>query len=234
MNRFLIVNADDFGASGGINRGIIRAHTRGIVTSTSLMVNMPATLEAVALAAEHPNLSVGLHVNFTNEGDDPVVDIDDTDACADELRHQYARFHELIGRAPTHLDSQHNVHFRSHLWPLFVEAAAAEDVPLRGLSPVRYFANFYGQWDGETHLEHVSAANMKQMIENETRTLITELACHPGYVDEAFETIYDVEREAEIEALCDPSVARHLTELGITLIGYADLGDVLQQEDRGR
>jgi predicted glycoside hydrolase/deacetylase ChbG (UPF0249 family) len=227
MSRFLVVNGDDYGASRGINLGILEAHTRGILTSTSLMVNMPATQEAVALAAEHESLSIGLHVNFTNEGEDPVVDVDDADACAEELRHQYALFYELMGKPPSHLDSQHNVHFRPHLWPLFVEAAAAEAVPLRGLSPARYFANFFGQWDGETHLEHVSVENLKQMIENETKTPVTELACHPGYVDAAFETTYDVEREAELRSLCDPSLRHHLAELGITLISFAELGDVV-------
>jgi len=41
--RFLIVNADDFGQSPGINRGIIKAHADGIVTSVSLMVRWPAS-----------------------------------------------------------------------------------------------------------------------------------------------------------------------------------------------
>ena len=44
----LIVNADDFGCTEGVNRGIAEAHVRGIVTSTSLMVNRPAAAEAAA------------------------------------------------------------------------------------------------------------------------------------------------------------------------------------------
>ncbi|MBI3874558.1 MAG: ChbG/HpnK family deacetylase [Verrucomicrobia bacterium] len=47
MKRFLIVNADDFGLSAGVNRGIIEAHERGIVTSASLMVCQPAAADAV-------------------------------------------------------------------------------------------------------------------------------------------------------------------------------------------
>lgn len=61
--RYLIVNADDFGGDDGTTRGIIAAHDRGIVTSASLMVNMPGATLAVRLAREHPNLSLGLHVN---------------------------------------------------------------------------------------------------------------------------------------------------------------------------
>ena len=58
--RRLIVNADDFGQSPGVNRGIIEAHQHGIVTSASLMVSWPAAAEAAAYgraannAKEHP------------------------------------------------------------------------------------------------------------------------------------------------------------------------------------
>ncbi len=62
--RYLIVNADDFGASPAVNAAIIRAHRAGIVTSASLMVTGPAFADAVALAREHPTLRVGLHVTL--------------------------------------------------------------------------------------------------------------------------------------------------------------------------
>jgi predicted glycoside hydrolase/deacetylase ChbG (UPF0249 family) len=58
----LIVNADDFGYTAGVNRAIAEAHTRGIVTSTTLMANGPAFSEAARLASEMPRLSVGCHV----------------------------------------------------------------------------------------------------------------------------------------------------------------------------
>jgi hopanoid biosynthesis associated protein HpnK len=63
--RRLIVNADDFGLTSGVNRAIIEAHTRGIVTSATLMANMPAFDEAVLSAKAHPTLGVGLHFNIT-------------------------------------------------------------------------------------------------------------------------------------------------------------------------
>jgi len=58
----LIVNADDFGASRAVNRGIVHAHREGILTSTSLMVNEPAAEDAVQLARQYPRLAVGLHL----------------------------------------------------------------------------------------------------------------------------------------------------------------------------
>ena len=60
--RRLIVNADDFGFTAGINRAIVEAHTCGIVTASTLMANGRAFEDAVRLAATVPNLSVGCHV----------------------------------------------------------------------------------------------------------------------------------------------------------------------------
>lgn len=62
--RRLIVNADDFGRSSSINEAVIRAHTDGILTTASLMVNEPAFDEAVALAKQNPTLGVGLHLTL--------------------------------------------------------------------------------------------------------------------------------------------------------------------------
>src|ERR1700722_15737800 len=60
--RRLIVNADDFGFTAGVNRGIVEAHCRGVVTSSTLMANGPAFSDAVHLARTVPQLSVGCHV----------------------------------------------------------------------------------------------------------------------------------------------------------------------------
>jgi chitin disaccharide deacetylase len=55
--RRLVVNADDLGLSPGVNEGILEAHTTGIVTSASLMVNRPGAEHAATLLAAHPSLS---------------------------------------------------------------------------------------------------------------------------------------------------------------------------------
>ena len=70
--RRLIVNADDFGFTAGINRAIVEAHTRGIVTASTLMANGRAFEDAVRLAATVPSLSVGCHIVLI-EGE-PVLD----------------------------------------------------------------------------------------------------------------------------------------------------------------
>jgi chitin disaccharide deacetylase len=60
--RKLIINADDFGLTAGVNRGIVEAHNGGLVTSTTLMANGPAFDDAVAAARSAPRLSIGCHV----------------------------------------------------------------------------------------------------------------------------------------------------------------------------
>jgi len=64
--RRLIVNADDFGFTAGVNRAIVEAHTHGIVTSSTLMANGNAFEDAVRLAKSVPRLSVGCHVVLTD------------------------------------------------------------------------------------------------------------------------------------------------------------------------
>src|SRR6478609_1032650 len=61
----LIINGDDFGYSDTINAAIVRCHDEGVLRSTSLLVNCPATRSALALARSRPGLGLGLHVNLT-------------------------------------------------------------------------------------------------------------------------------------------------------------------------
>jgi len=68
----LVVNADDLGLTPGVNRGIIEAHQKGIVTSATLMANAPAFEEAASLARRNPGLGIGCHLVAI--GGRPVLD----------------------------------------------------------------------------------------------------------------------------------------------------------------
>ena len=65
MEHRLIINADDFGLCESVNKGIVEAHTKGVLTSTTLMANMPAADQAVDLAKNLPALGLGVHLNLT-------------------------------------------------------------------------------------------------------------------------------------------------------------------------
>ena len=89
--RRLIVNADDFGLTAGVNRAILEAHRRGIVTSSTLMANGPAFEDAIRLAKQLPTLSVGCHIVLTDG--EPVLDAGLLPTLTD--RHSNpARFHD--------------------------------------------------------------------------------------------------------------------------------------------
>jgi predicted glycoside hydrolase/deacetylase ChbG (UPF0249 family) len=218
--RHLIVNADDFGACSGVNRGIVKAHRRGIVTSASLMVGMPGSEEAARLARECHALSVGLHASFRDEWVEPAADLSDSWASLDA---QLIRFTELMGRRPTHLDSHHHVHTRPGLLPHFRQVAKQCGIPLRECSRVRYCSCFYGQWAGERHPEQVSAAGLIRILANEIDHGVTELACHPGCADPALVSSYAVERELELRTLCDGRVRDFLDSCGIALVSFEEV-----------
>ena len=78
--RRLIVNADDFGLTSGVNRGIIEAHTHGIVTSSTLMACGAKFQEAVDMASRVPQLSVGCHVLLVDAS--PVLELQQVSSLA--------------------------------------------------------------------------------------------------------------------------------------------------------
>jgi predicted glycoside hydrolase/deacetylase ChbG (UPF0249 family) len=222
LTRRLIVNADDFGAWPGINRGIIEAHRDGILTSASLMVDRPAAREAADLATAHPRLSVGLH--FEDPGGS-VFDPGDRASVAAELDRQLALFGDLVGTQPTHVDSHHHVHRRPGVHEVFADTLAPLRIPLREVSPVSYIGGFYAQWEWEvTELHYVSVEFIQQILRTEVTAQWTELACHPGYVGDGFQSVYSSEREVELQTLTDPRVRETIAELGIELCSYLDYG----------
>lgn len=230
MNRRLVVNADDFGLSPGVNEGVIRAHRNGIVTSTSLMVRQPAAAEAAALARENPRLGVGLHVDvgeWRHDGADwvPVyarVDLDDFDEIAREVDAQLRLFEEIMRARPTHLDSHQHVHRRDPLIGLLLERADRLGVPVRHLTPdIRYEGRFYGQTDEGARLAgQVSIEALCQLI-IELGPGVTELCCHPA-VSADIDTAYRDERLMELAALCDPAARRTVADADVVLCTFAE------------
>jgi predicted glycoside hydrolase/deacetylase ChbG (UPF0249 family) len=231
--RALIVNADDFGYGEGINRGIAEAFDRGIVTSTSLMVNGPRAREAVELARARPGLSLGLHVNFTNE-EERLLEFTDPVLCREGLEAQLAAFQALVGRPPSHLDSHQHVHRGPVARPIFREAAARLGIHLRDEPPVTYKGGFYGQWvHGVSEPDKVGVAFLARLLREEIGEGIWELCVHPGHLDPAVRLVYHEDRERELATLTDPRIRALLGELSIRLLGWRELPAVLREAGHG-
>jgi chitin disaccharide deacetylase len=221
--RRLIINADDFGQTSGITRGIVECHTRGVVTSTSFMVTGRAVEEAVELAREHPALAIGLHFDVWGE-DEREFDTHDLMATRAEFDRQLDRFVLLLGRLPTHIDSHRHAHRESHLFPHFQEWCHRTGVPVRGDGRVNFVGGFYAQWEWKvTNLDYVGVPFLQRMIREEVPQGVTEISCHPGYITPEYTGVYALEREAEIATLVDPRIRETIEGQQIELISYAQL-----------
>ena len=217
--RLLIVNADDFGLTDGVNEGVRRGHREGIVTSASLMVDAPAAGGAVAIASELPGLSLGLH--FVEA---VGVDLDDAEELGGELVRQVDRFRELLGRAPTHIDSHHHVHLDGERTAVFASAARELGVPVRGDGQVRYIGGFYGQWEWKvTDLSHVRPEFLHWLLREEVLAGFNEIACHPAADLSDLDSVYASERLVELETLTQPGLLDRVESEGICLVSYAAL-----------
>jgi predicted glycoside hydrolase/deacetylase ChbG (UPF0249 family) len=231
VRRILIVNADDFGLSGGINHGVARAHDEGIVTSTSAMVRQDAIEEAAALARERPQLSVGLHVDLSEwvyrDGDwvplYEVVVAEDREAVEAEVAAQLARFVSLFGRQPTHLDSHQHRHMEEPVRSVVLEASRRLHIPVRGCTRgIEYRGDFYGQTGTGDPLPDAITVEALLRLLSSLGDGVTELGCHPAAEPEEGST-YSSERPLELEVLCDSRVRASVREEGIELRSFADI-----------
>jgi predicted glycoside hydrolase/deacetylase ChbG (UPF0249 family) len=231
QKRVLVVNADDFGQSEGVTRGIVEAFEHGIVTSTSMMVRWRGASSAAEYARGNPTLAVGLHLDLGEwiMRDDEWVQLYDTVDLADpaaielEARRQLDVFRALIGSDPTHLDSHQHVHVSEPVRSVAATLAAELNVPLRQMSAdIAYCGNFYGQDErGGPYLEAIQVQSLIDIFRG-LAPGITELACHPGYAED-LDTMYRAERATEIRALCAPEIRTALLEHGIELKSFRDL-----------
>jgi len=217
--RRLVVNADDLGYDPEIDRGILEAHVRGLVSSATAMVDTPFAM--AALAAAPASLGVGLHV---------VLDATrGAAAAAREIRRQLGRFEALRGGAPTHLDSHRHAHAHPEILPAFLDAAAERGLPLRSIDAAMRAAvrargvatadHFLGDaalrpcWTADRLVAALAA------LEDGT----TELMAHPGYRPAAARTSFGVEREEELRALCDPRAGEALARAEVAIVSWREV-----------
>lgn len=202
MTKFLIVNADDFGYSHSINKGIIEAHKKGIVTSTSVMVNAIAASEAKDLT-KYPDLSIGLHFELKE-----VVDVEA------ELERQIEKFVAIVSKMPDHLDT-HKRHTTDEGIKEVLEAyAKTHNIPIR-IFNAKHIGSFgINSNDG-------SVAQLKRSIDEATDEY-NELMTHCGYSDDYLRehSSYSDLREQELASICDPSIKQYITDKGLQLINW--------------
>ena len=252
MENLLIVNADDFGLSKGQNYGIIEACRRGVVTSTTALVNGEAVEHAAQLSRDVPELGVGMHFvltlgmpltpmpGLTRDGqlgkwiwEQAEQDALPLEEIARELDCQFNRFADLFGDLPTHIDSHHHVHMIARIYPIVAAFAREKGVALRidrqvaerddlAQDAARSSDGFTCEFYGEAISEALFLQTLDASIQRGESSL--EVMCHPAFVDNTIMgSAYCYPRLAELEVLTSASLKYAVAERGYRLGTYRDV-----------
>jgi len=247
----LIINADDLGLCIGQNEGIKEAHTKGVVTSATLLVNGDGFDDALKMIQELPSLSIGVHLSLTlgkpvlpKEQVQSLVDQngvfkrhDPTKPLKLDEREVYAEWRAQIEKALknnikiSHLDSHHHIHLHPTLFVVGCQLAREYRFALR------FIKDFYFPLD-ETSCKDVSLIHCDprfysdnispNFFKNYTPPYpqnTWEIMCHPAHVDEWLRTnsSYNFPRETELKTLTNPIVLEYLNEQGIRLVRHDEV-----------
>lgn len=248
----VIMNADDFGFSKGVNLGILEGFQNGIISSTSLMTNMPGFEHAVSLMRQYPELlKVGLHLvtsveyalspnlkTLTDETghfyhDEAKIANSDLNELKIEYEAQLNKF-LATGFKPTHIDF-HWCHTPKQL-EAAMYLAKKYDLPVRAgdktiealfsQNHVRFAPNhisdFYDQ--GERHNDVDTLLALLERSLNDHLDIIG-FAVHPAYVDQDLLRLssYNVQRAKELSVLLDQRVKDYIASHDIQMISFQDI-----------
>lgn len=243
----IIINADDFGMSSSVNRGIVEAMTKGIVSSTTIMMNMPKAQEAIEMAKQHNITSIGIHLNLTkgypllSKEEIPLLVLDSgkvkdirKEVITPEIKKQIKK--EFIaqidsfyahGLQPTHLDSHHHIHMLEGINEVVKELAIQYNLPTRSF-------NFNSSENTETpptpdfldcafYGSRVSTENLLNLLTKDNKGIV-EIMTHPGYVDqELYEiSIYNDMRKVELDILSSPEVLEFVRKNNIRIVSFKE------------
>lgn len=274
--KLLIINADDFGLTKGINRGIIHCFQNGIVRSVSLMANGIAFDDAVSLLKENGDLGVGWHAILV--GEKPVLPASNIkslvgadgkffrdykafifkyvigqihlDEILNELESQIVKILNS-GIIIDHIDSHQFIHMLPKIVNIVIKLAKKYNIkyirfPCRelfqvfnikgiGLSSLSAISYLQVHNAGLNHTKRVLGFRRScRMKENNLLECldycqdgVTEVLCHPGFIDETYRKNYAHwvvnDPEGEIPALTSEVVKKKLRYLNIELTNYRAL-----------
>ena len=241
----LIVNADDFGLSKGVNLGIIEACKNGIVTSTTLMMNMPEIEHALSLSKENSKLGVGIHLVATTG----------TPICKDvpSLIQENGQFHSLweiakyatveditkeftcqiekflsLGIVPTHIDSHHHIHMEKQLLEVVLELAKQYNLPVRLGDKSKLLKDSYkdtrttNYFSDAFYGQELTSEKLLDILSFAKQYDTVEIMTHPAYLDQSLlnKSRYALPRCKELEILTDLKILSYVEQNEIELINY--------------
>lgn len=216
----VLINADDFGLTTGVNSGILDSHLKGIVNSATMMMNGYAVDEAVTIAKQYPSLHVGVHLALTwgrplANTSGPLTKEDGTFRYTNRFLREVAPDAELVylewkaqieaflatGLSIHHLDSHHHVHGWPAIQDVIVRLAEEYGTTFRALTTLnarrdlwvteRFSDQFYGDGVSQETLDAIQPGDS------------IEVMVHPADIDEILPSVtsYLDERFVEKELL---------------------------------
>lgn len=185
----LIINADDYGLSAKFNKGILELIGKGIVTSTTVMVNKKFIQPKYLL--RHANVSVGLHLELPFE------------TSAKDIESQITKFRKLFGRLPSHLDGHRYFHLLHSNFPKVLKIAQKYDLPVRSTCPADRKIMRRLKVKTPNHYISWHPARKNKLFEDlkNIEDGTTELLCHPGHFDAKVIASYNKQRGAEMKIM---------------------------------
>ena len=244
----IIINADDFGLSPSVNKGIVECFQKGLISSATVMMNTPYTDDAIKLIKKHKLTNIGIHLNLTYGKS--VLPASEVPSLVDEngifhyvcmlgyytqyldakkeLRAQIEKF-LATGLKPTHLDHHHYFNEIPNILKAYLELAQEYNLPVRSMDEnARNLAREMGlkttdEFSFAFHGNGVDISTfdvLKSLFWNKDITL--ELLTHVGYIDDYTreQTNYLV-REDEIKVLQQAKDSGYFEN--IEMISFKDL-----------
>lgn len=237
----LIVNGDDFGYCEALNYGILKAYKKGILRSTTMMVNMPGYEHALSILAQEPQLACGIHLTLdvykpTLTTHKTLVDeagyfFKRPDFKTLDMNEVYEEWCAQIDKAlqdgvkVTHLDSHHHLHTLPIFKDILIRLEEKYHYPMRGGfsydSPLKnqsiLITDFYQ--------DQVNIDGLKKILQSFEDDKLYDIMCHPAYLDQFLldSTSYAILRPKELEVLCSDEILQEIKKLDITLCTYHDI-----------
>jgi hypothetical protein len=246
----LIINADDFGLTKGINKGVIKGIKEGIVSSTTVMINMPYAYEGIEILKSMGFKSAGVHLTLT--AGSPTLPIDEIPSLVNNEGKFYKRRNELFpkllledaekelrnqielfikaGLKPSHLDGHHHIQMYDGLREIVAKLAKEFNLPVRYANEEtkKYLKqNNIITTDGfsmEFYGDKACIDTIKENLMNFNGETF-EFMCHPAFVDEELMGLssYNSYRGKELFILTNKDLMNWIKSNGFDLIGFNGL-----------
>jgi predicted glycoside hydrolase/deacetylase ChbG (UPF0249 family) len=212
VTKRLIINADDYNLTGGVSRGILKAYDQGVVTSTTVMINLPLDARAVKELRKRPGLGAGLHLNVTlgepvshrsqvrtllqpdgkfRRPAEYLQRAPSEGEIAREYEAQVGLFVKCFERKPDHLDTHHHLHDFLPFFRALARVARRWKIPVRRsrifqLGHYRQEVSVLRTTDylfGNLEARHIWRRDSFWGVAENLPDGTSEIGCHPAFCD---------------------------------------------------